>query len=116
MLLALFGCVLAAQDAKRAVELVEEGEDAGRLMTEYVGEAAYDKALEGAAAAPTAETNAQAMTKETETKEDRNRMLLKPPGCRPTTQEQLYNYKLTRARCAATRPSPSAETKPPTQA
>jgi len=114
-LVMLVGWAVGALDTKKAVSLLEEGEDAGRLMTKFVGEAAYDQVETAADAAPTAGQNAQAIIKETEAKEDNSRMLLKPPGCRPTTKEQLYSYKLSRARCAATRPSPSAETTPPTQ-
>jgi len=43
------------------------------------------------------------------------KMLLKPPGCRPTTEKQLREFDSQRTKCALTLPAPSAFTSPPTQ-
>ena len=111
LLLGLVFCARGTQGHPN-VALLEEAEEEGRLMTKYVGEANY----ESMKADPiTEEQTAAAVTKGMTSKEDQERMLKKPPGCRPQTVVQLYNYKANRAKCASTRPSPSAETKPPTQ-
>jgi len=84
----------------------------GESVPSDLGEAS---AVSMQATPTTAEANAAAEIEAEEEKGAKSLMLLKPPGCRPTTQAELYAYEKKRAACASVRPSPSAESDPPTQ-
>jgi len=126
-------CVIGLGLSTSAV--VHDGPGMGLLDDNHLGEAAPtgngaplpsndatesrtadEKSASEVAVATTAAKSAQVVSMETEQKKSNSeRLLLKPPGCRPTTEKELFNYYTMRTKCATHRAGPSAFTKPSTQ-
>jgi len=62
-----------------------------------------------------AKSTKMAAIKEERKEQEELRMLMKPPGCRPRTTEEMFSYRQFRTQCATAKPAPSAFSTPATQ-